>query len=61
MNTLARLATRDPLLRAYRLSGVTSGRPTTIHDIIRVRMAELASSADGNRSEGVGPRLNATH
>jgi hypothetical protein len=61
MNTLSRLPTRDPRIRAYRIPGTALGRPTTIHDIIRVRMAELASSADGTRTEGVGPRHIATH
>ena len=61
MNTLSRLPTRDPRIRAYRIPGTALGRPTTIHDIIRVRMADLARSADGNRSEGLGSRQIATH
>jgi hypothetical protein len=60
MNTLTRLPTRDPLMRAYRLSGVTSGRPITIHEIVRRHMAQLGGSASGERSGQVTGQVTAT-
>jgi hypothetical protein len=56
MNKLLRRPTGDPLMRTYRLSGTSTGRPTTIHDVVRRRMAELAASADGTRAGRDGLR-----
>jgi hypothetical protein len=50
MNTLMRRPTGDPLMRAYRLSGTTSGRQPTIHDMVRRRMAELSGSSDSGHA-----------
>ena len=50
MNTLMRRPTGDPLMRAYRLSGTTSGRQPTIHDMVRRRMAELSGGADSGHA-----------
>jgi hypothetical protein len=49
MRTLIELPTDDPRMRAFRLAGPMSGRPVTIHDIVRRRAIELHRTTRANR------------
>jgi len=49
MSTLIQVRSDDPRLRAFRLAGTSSGRPATIHDIVRRQMSELERVAGRNR------------
>jgi hypothetical protein len=50
MNRLTQRPVQDPRMQVFRLHATASDRPTTIHDVVRRQMAELARSADNRRS-----------
>jgi hypothetical protein len=62
MNRLVQLPTRDPLMRAYRLPTTRSGRPVTIHEIIRRQAAAGAHrGAEQTRHSSIASAARPTY